>query len=168
MASGLAGDQWNEGDVSCSVVRRIVLPDSFFALDGLYETTFAVLRDFGMFPEVVAKELQQYLPFLATTKLLIHGVKAGLGREQAHEVVKKEAVAAALEGRRGANGGVVLLERLADSATFPGDRGELDAIVNDANALLGTIDGQIDRFCQQVGQLADGRDDIGYRGSDIL
>ena len=38
---GLTGDQWNEGDVSCSVVRRVVLPTAFFALDGLFETTFA-------------------------------------------------------------------------------------------------------------------------------
>ncbi len=55
MAAGLAGDQWNEGDVSCSVVRRVVLPDAFFALDGLYETTFAVLRDFGAFPAVIRR-----------------------------------------------------------------------------------------------------------------
>ena len=38
MVSELAGDQWNEGDVSCSVVRRVALPDAFFAIDGLFET----------------------------------------------------------------------------------------------------------------------------------
>ena len=61
MASGLAGDQWNEGDVSCSVVRRVVLPDSCFTIDGLYETTFSVLHDFGVYPGVVRSEIDRYL-----------------------------------------------------------------------------------------------------------
>ncbi len=168
MAAGLAGDQWNEGDVSCSVVRRIVIPDAFFALDGLYETTFAVLRDFGAYPDVVAKELQRYIPFLATTKLLIHGVRAGLGREEAHEIIKSEAVSAALEGRRGANGGAVLLDRLAESDVFPGTRSELADLIGDPTSMLGTIDSQIDQFCQDVSALIGGRDDSSYRGADIL
>ena len=72
MASGLAGQQWNEGDVACSVVRRVVVPDSLFALDGLYETAFDVLRNVGAFPAVIDNEFQRYLPFLASTRLLVH------------------------------------------------------------------------------------------------
>ena len=53
MIGELAGDQWNEGDVSCSVVRRVALPDAFFALDGLFETFLTVLDDFGAFPAVI-------------------------------------------------------------------------------------------------------------------
>ena len=53
MVSELAGDQWNEGDVSCSVVRRVALPDAFFAIDGLFETFLTVLDEFGVFPAVV-------------------------------------------------------------------------------------------------------------------
>ena len=49
MTSELAGNQWNEGDVSCSVVRRVALPDAFFAIDGLLETTLTVLTDMGIF-----------------------------------------------------------------------------------------------------------------------
>jgi adenylosuccinate lyase len=47
MVGELAGDQWNEGDVSCSVVRRVALPDAFFAVDGLFQTLLTVLDDFG-------------------------------------------------------------------------------------------------------------------------
>jgi adenylosuccinate lyase len=43
MVGELAGDQWNEGDVSCSVVRRVALPDAFYAIDGLIETFLTVL-----------------------------------------------------------------------------------------------------------------------------
>ena len=49
MASELAGDQWNEGDVSCSVVRRVALPGAMFAIDGLLETFATVVaRDGGV------------------------------------------------------------------------------------------------------------------------
>ena len=53
MVGELAGDQWNEGDVSCSVVRRVALPDAFLAADGLFETFLTVLDDFGAYPAVV-------------------------------------------------------------------------------------------------------------------
>jgi len=91
MVSELAGDQWNEGDVSCSVVRRVALPDAFYAIDGLLETTLTVLSEFGAFPAVIAAELDRYLPFLATTKILMASVKSGIGREVAHEVIKDAA-----------------------------------------------------------------------------
>ena len=96
MAAGLAGDQWNEGDVSCSVVRRVVLPDAFFAIDGLLETFLTVLDDFGAYPAMIEGELRRYLPFLATTKVLMASVRAGVGRETAHEAIKEHAVADAL------------------------------------------------------------------------
>ena len=53
MVSELSGDQWNEGDVSCSVVRRVALPDAFYAFDGLIETMLTVLEEFGVFPAVI-------------------------------------------------------------------------------------------------------------------
>src|SRR4029453_4256433 len=99
MAGEVAGDQWNEGDVSCSVVRRVALPDAFFALDGLLETTLTVLDDFGAYPAVIERELDRYLPFLATTKVLVAAGCAGVGRETAHEVIREHAVAVALQMR---------------------------------------------------------------------
>ena len=101
MVSELAGDQWNEGDVSCSVVRRVALPDAFFATDGLFQTFLTVLDEFGAFPAVIQRELDRYLPFLATTKVLMAAVRAGVGREAAHEAIKEHAVAVALEMREG-------------------------------------------------------------------
>ena len=91
MAADLAGDQWNEGDVSCSVVRRVVIPDSFYVLDGLLHTFMTILNEFGIFQEEINLELNKQLPFLATTKILMECVKAGMGREVAHEVIKKHA-----------------------------------------------------------------------------
>ncbi len=91
MASDLAGDQWNEGDVSCSVVRRVVIPDAFYVADGLLHTFMTILTEFGIFEENINKELQEQLPFLATSQILMSCVKAGMGREVAHELIKKHA-----------------------------------------------------------------------------
>jgi adenylosuccinate lyase len=91
MAADLAGDQWNEGDVSCSVVRRVVIPDSFYVLDGLLQTFMTILNEFGIFEENINSELSEQLPFLATTKILMECVKSGMGREEAHELIKKHA-----------------------------------------------------------------------------
>ncbi len=89
MAADLAGGQWNEGDVSCSVVRRVVIPDSFYVLDGLLHTFMTILQEFGAFEESIETELNENLPFLATTKILMECVKAGMGREAAYEMIKK-------------------------------------------------------------------------------
>jgi len=91
MAADLAGDQWNEGDVSCSIVRRVVIPDSFYVLDGLLHTFMTILNEFGIFEENINSEVNEQLPFLATTKILMECVKAGMGREVAHEIIKKHA-----------------------------------------------------------------------------
>jgi len=89
MAADLAGDQWNEGDVSCSVVRRVVIPDSFYVLDGLLHTFMTILQEFGLFEDKIKAELDEQLPLLATTKILMECVKAGMGREVAHQLIKK-------------------------------------------------------------------------------
>lgn len=101
MVSELAGDQWNEGDVSDSVVRRVALPDACFATDGLFETFLTILGEFGAFGAVIEAELDRYLPYLATTKVLMAAVRAGVGRETAHEAIKEHTVAAALASREG-------------------------------------------------------------------
>jgi adenylosuccinate lyase len=112
MVAELAGAQWNEGDVSDSVVRRVALPDAFFAADGLFQTFLTVLDEFGAFPAVIQRELDRYLPFLATTKVLMAAVRNGVGREAAHEAIKEAAVGVAVDMRSG-RGDNDLLARLA-------------------------------------------------------
>jgi adenylosuccinate lyase len=148
MVSELAGDQWNEGDVSCSVVRRVALPDAFYAIDGLLETTLTVLNEFGAFPAVIQAELDRYLPFLATTKILMASVKAGVGREVAHEVVKEHAVKAALVMREGkANS---LLDALAADSRIPLDRKALDALISQPIEFTGDARQQIARVVDRI------------------
>jgi adenylosuccinate lyase len=153
MAGELAGDQWNEGDVSCSVVRRVALPDAFFAFDGLLETFLTVLEEFGAFPAVVDRELDRYLPFLATTKVLMASVRAGVGRERAHEAIKEHAVASALAMREGAERNE-LLDRLAADERLPLDRAGLDALMADRLSFTGDAAGQVASVVARVEQIA--------------
>ncbi len=153
MAGELAGDQWNEGDVSCSVVRRVALPDAFFAFDGLLETFLTVLEEFGAFPAVVARELDRYLPFLATTKVLMASVRAGVGRETAHEAIKAHAVASALALREGAERNE-LLDRLAADERIPLDRAGLDVLMADRLSFTGDAAGQVATVVARIEEIA--------------
>lgn len=154
MAAELAGAQWNEGDVFCSVVRRVALPDAFFAIDGQTETFLTVLDEFGAYPAVITRELDRYLPFLATTKVLIAAVRAGMGREAAHEVIKEHAVAVALAMReRGAEPD--LLDRLAADERLPLGREALEAAVADRQAFTGAAADQVDQVAAAVNELTD-------------
>ena len=149
MVGELAGDQWNEGDVSCSVVRRVALPDSFFAIDGLFETFLTVLDEFGAFPAVIDRELERYLPFLATTKVLIAAVRAGVGRETAHEAIKEHAVAVALAMRAG-EAENDLLDRLASDPRLGLSRAQLDALIAEPLDFTGAAREQVARIAQRV------------------
>jgi adenylosuccinate lyase len=151
MVSELSGDQWNEGDVSCSVVRRVALPDAFYAIDGLLETMLTVLDEFGAFPAVISAELERYLPFLATTKILMAAVKAGVGREVAHEVIKEHAVKAALGMREGERN--TLLDDLAADARLPLDRAALDVLISDPIEFTGEARQQVARVVSRIGAI---------------
>ena len=148
MVSELAGNQWNEGDVSCSVVRRVALPDAFYAIDGLLETMLTVLNEFGAFPSIIAAELERYLPFLATTKILMASVKAGVGREVAHEVIKEHAVAAALGMREGKQNN--FLDAIAQDNRIPFDRAALDALIGNPLEFTGDARQQVARVVSRI------------------
>jgi adenylosuccinate lyase len=149
MAAELAGAQWNEGDVFCSVVRRVALPDAFFAIDGQIETFLTVLDEFGAYPAVIQRELDRYLPFLATTRILIAAVRAGVGRETAHEVIKEHAVTVALAMREKGRE-PDLLDRLAADPRLPLDRAALDAALADKAAFSGAAAAQVDAVAAAV------------------
>ncbi|WP_405782808.1 adenylosuccinate lyase [Streptomyces sp. NBC_00859] len=153
MTGELAGDQWNEGDVSCSVVRRVALPDAFFAFDGLLETFLTVLDEFGAFPAVVARELDRYLPFLATTKVLMGAVRAGVGREAAHEVIKEHAVASALAMREQGAERNELLDKLAADARMPLDRAQLDTLMADKLSFTGAAGAQVAAVISRIDEI---------------
>jgi adenylosuccinate lyase len=129
MAADLAGDQWNEGDVSCSVVRRVVIPDAFYTIDGLLHTFMTVLTEFGIYEENINKELAEQLPFLATSQILTELVKKGMGREIAHELIKKHATTTTSSN---------FFNALASEKDFPLSINELNNLIKDPASFTGS------------------------------
>jgi adenylosuccinate lyase len=153
MTAGLAGDQWNEGDVSCSVVRRVALPDAFFAIDGLLETFITILKQMEVFRAAITAENERNLPFLATTTLLMEAVKHGAGRETAHEAIKEHALAAAMAMRSG-NGDPDLISRLAGDRRVGLGKKMLQSILTESARFVGAAPHQVDAFVEEVKPLA--------------
>jgi adenylosuccinate lyase len=129
MAADLAGEQWNEGDVSCSVVRRVVIPDAFYTIDGLLHTFMTVLTEFGIYEDNINKELAEQLPFLATSQILTELVKKGMGREVAHELIKKHATT---------NTASNFFNMLSSEKDFPLSINELNNLIKDPSAFAGS------------------------------
>lgn len=169
MTAELAGAQWNEGDVFCSVVRRVALPDAFYAIDGLLETFLTVLADFGAYPAVIERELQRYLPLLATTKVLMGAVRAGVGRESAHEAIKEHAVGVALAMRENGQLENDLTDRLASDERLPLSREQLDALLAGPLSFTGVAAHQVAAVLEKIAVVtAQHRDAADYVPGAIL
>jgi adenylosuccinate lyase len=169
MTAALAGDQWNEGDVSCSVVRRVALPDAFFAADGQVETFLTILNEMGINRPVIAAELARYLPFLASTTILMESVKRGAGREAAHEAIKVHAVAVAREMREAGLKENDLPRRLGADERIPLDESEINAILKETDRFTGAAQEQGEAIARQIDEIASKYAEASaYEPGDIL
>jgi len=147
MAADLAGDQWNEGDVSCSVVRRVVIPDAFYTIDGLLHTFMTVLTEFGIYEENINKELAEQLPFLATSQILTELVKKGMGREIAHELIKKHATTTTASN---------FFNALVSERDFPLSINELNNLIKDPASFAGSAIAQTREVTDEIKQITKG------------
>lgn len=136
MTEGMLANQWHEGDVSCSVTRRVAIQGAFFAIDGMFETFLTVLKELQVYPLVIKDELEHYLPFLSTTKILLTATERGLGREQAHQIVKKYATEAIKNMRENTSSKLKLeinenefIYNLANDTDFPLNLNELKELI---------------------------------------
>ncbi len=150
MASSLSGDQWNEGDVSCSVVRRVALPDAFFAIDGLFDTLLTVLSQMEVFPNVIGNEAKRYLPFLLSTTFMMEAVKAGAGREDAHAAIKEHAVATVKDLRKGKIRENDLAGRLAKDKRVGLKARAIQSLIKEGEKKIGAAEAQVDQFVKRA------------------
>jgi adenylosuccinate lyase len=146
MISSLSGDQWNEGDVSCSVVRRVALPDAFFAIDGLLDTFLTVLTQMEAFPAMIKAEANHYLPFLLSTTFMMEAVKAGAGREDAHSAIKEHAVATVKDLRNGKIKENDLAKRLAKDKRVGLKASTINSLIKKGQGRVGAAHSQVDYF----------------------
>jgi len=148
MVSGLVGDQWNEGDVSCSVVRRVALPGAMFAIDGLLETFLVVISEARFFRGAIEAEVARQMPFLATTTILMEALKRGRPREVVHEAIKENSLRAAQAMREG--GKVGLVELLAADERVGLSVSELTDLLGQRQDFFGGGLAQVGEFLKRV------------------
>jgi adenylosuccinate lyase len=149
MISEVSGEQWNEGDVSDSVVRRVAISDAFFALDAIIETTLTVLNEFGIFAGNIKREIEEQLPFLATTKILMAAVKAGSGRESTHEALKELSTKALIAKREG--NPYSLIAAIAEDPRIPLDSSALEKLVSNPSEFIGDATSQTEKVVARIG-----------------
>jgi adenylosuccinate lyase len=153
--SRLAGDQWEEGDVSCSAVRRVIVPDACYASDGLCETALTVLNRMKPYPAAIRSELDWFLPFLATTEILLLAVGKGIPRDRAHRLIKKHATAELAAMREQARQ-PELAARLAGDTVFRRagiTTEEIEAVQERVRRSVGTAERQIGRVAARARRL---------------
>ncbi|MBN1403308.1 MAG: adenylosuccinate lyase [Opitutales bacterium] len=169
MASGLSGSQWNEGDVSCSVVRRVMLPDTFFTIDGLMDTFITVLDQMEIYLPMIEQEARRYLPFIATTTILMEATKAGAGREDGHEAIKEHAVATARELRNGTIKENDLADRLAADPRLKLSKEKIEQLIYRNRNLVGMAPEQVDHFVGEARRVGERHPEaIDYQPGAIL
>jgi adenylosuccinate lyase len=91
MVSEISGNQWNEGDVSESVVRRVALADSFHTIDAILRSMKKILSELQVNESAISRELDRELEYLLSSKVLLKAVEKGTGRESAHKLILQSA-----------------------------------------------------------------------------
>ena len=139
-----AATQWLERTLDDSAVRRIALPESFLAIDGILMLVENVAKGLVVYPKVIDKKLKEQLPFLATEEILMAGVAAGGDRQDLHERVRVHSRAAAYavkaEGRDNP-----LLELIAGDPAFARIKDTLPSLL-DSRRFVGRSAEQVDAF----------------------
>ncbi len=144
-----ASEQWLERTLDDSANRRLVLPEAFLASDAILVLATNVAAGLEVREAVIARHVAAQLPFFATERLLMRGVKAGGDRQRLHEVIRAHslAVAQAMAEQGLAND---LLERLARDPAFRTLHVALAPTELDPAAYVGRAPRQVDDFLERV------------------
>lgn len=136
--------QWLERTLDDSANRRLSIPDSFLATDGILVLMENVVSGLIVNPQVIRRNLEEHLPFIASETILMRAVSAGGDRQELHERIRKHAMLAA--SRMKEEGGPAdLLDRIAGDEAFNLALTELQQIADPAQ-FVGRAPQQVDRF----------------------
>lgn len=144
-----ASAQWFERTLDDSANRRIAIPEAFLAVDAILALYNNIIGGLTLYPRIIAKHLNDELPFMATENILMYCVsKKGGDRQVLHEAIRQHSVAASkavkLEGKEND-----LLDRILKDATFGLSKEELDSIL-DVKAFTGRAEKQVEEYISEV------------------
>ena len=159
-----ASTQWLERTLDDSANRRMAIPEAFLTADAILRVLHNIADGLQVFPAMVAKNLNEELPFMASEAILMEAVKRGGDRQEIHERLRlhsREATKAVLES------GEVnpFLDLVAADDEVPLDRAELDELMDPAR-FIGRAPEQVAEYLDAVvrpllaaaGELPEARD----------
>ncbi len=138
--------QWFERTLDDSANRRIALPESFMAIDGILNIAINISKGLVVYPKVIEKHVMAELPFMATENIIMAGVKNGGDRQVLHERIRVLSMESA---KRVKEDGLDndLLERIVADAAFNIDKSDLAYLLNPAD-YTGLAERQVDAFIE--------------------
>ncbi|MFA6866024.1 MAG: adenylosuccinate lyase [Clostridia bacterium] len=127
-----SASQWFERTLDDSANRRISIPQSFLAIDGILSLYINIISGLKIYPKIIEKHLNEELPFMLTENILMDAVKKGGDRQELHEVIRKHSIdtirSIKEEGKDND-----LLERLANDSSFNLTQEEMKTIIKNPN-----------------------------------
>jgi adenylosuccinate lyase len=141
-----ASEQWLERTLDDSANRRVVIPESFLAVDGILGILVNVLDWLVVYPKVIAAHVEAELPFMATENILVAGVKAGGNRQELHEKIRLHSHAAAAQVKKFGKANDLIHRLKADIAFRNVD---FEKVLNPKN-YIGRAPQQVDEFIRGI------------------
>jgi adenylosuccinate lyase len=89
---------WHERDISHSSVERVIIPDSFLALDHMLRRFAEIVKGMEVFADRMRHNLESTRGLVYSGQLLLDLTAAGMQREEAYRIVQKHAMAAWKDG----------------------------------------------------------------------
>jgi adenylosuccinate lyase len=106
-ADQTAATQWLERTLDDSAIRRIIIPQAFLAADACLMILNNIIKGLNVYPKIIAKNLREELPFLATERILMLGVQAGKDRQELHERLRVHCMGAVEKVRDGGHNDLI-------------------------------------------------------------
>ncbi len=145
-AVATANSQWLERTLDDSANRRLIIPQAFLTTDAILILYQNIAAGFVVYPQVIARQLAEELPFMATENILMAAVAAGGDRQDLHERIRRHSQAAASAMREGGSAND-LLERLEADEAFA--KVDFPTVV-DPRKFIGRAPQQVDEFLADV------------------
>jgi adenylosuccinate lyase len=144
----VAATQWFERTLDDSANKRLAIPQAFLAIDAILLLWRNVASSLVVYPNRIAKNMAEELPFLCTEEIIMHGVKKGLDRQELHEKIRIHSQEAAKQvkelGKKND-----LLQRIASDAYFGTSLQDLEKNL-DAKHFIGFALEQTEDFLQEI------------------
>ena len=158
-AEQTAATQWFERTLDDSAPRRLILPQAFLATDAQLVLYDNIAKGLVVVPGVIRRTLEQYLPFLASERILMEATKAGGDRQELHEAIRRHSHAATAQIRDGFQNDLV--SRLSSDSLFA----SVDlAAAMDVKGLAGRAGEQVREFVS--GPVATALEDCSHRAGE--